>query len=166
MGPEDRKAVYHDAGNTFAPLKAVNTLVPSPGESMSRVVHVPPEVDLETVIDPSIDMVQFIITGDGNAPTAQTRVINSNAMPTFDLPGQEALIGDGRTSLTSGNDREGALVLDNNQIRAVSRDIGDNRVINSSVIERYTDFLERPLSGGIPIPHAHRADAEPGPGQR
>ena len=70
------------------------------------------------------------------------------------------VVTSGNTPLTSGNDQEGVLQVNGNLITAITRDIGDDGVINTSFIELYTDFQERPSSGGVPIPDTHRADAE------
>ncbi|MEN8108316.1 MAG: type I secretion C-terminal target domain-containing protein, partial [Pseudomonadota bacterium] len=150
--PDDGQAGYYDGSNTFIPLNVGDIFVLAIGESMPQVVYIPPDVDLETVDDPITDIVSFSVTEDGDPLTTQTGTININAMPPFDLPGQEAQIGDGNTPLTSGNDQEADLVLNSNLVTAIAIDINNDGVINSSFIELFTDFQERPSSGGVPIP--------------
>jgi VCBS repeat-containing protein len=157
---DDGQAGYYDDNNAFVPLNVGDTFTLAVGELMPQIVYIPPDVDLDTVVDPITDIVSFTVTEDGDPLTTQSGTININAMPPYDLPSQEVLIGDGSSPLTSGNDLEGELVLDNNLVTAITRDIGNDDVINSSVIELFTDFQEKPSSGGVPIPAAHRADAE------
>ena len=97
------QAGYYDGSHTFVPLNAGDTFVLAAGEAMPQVVYLPPDVDLETVVDPITDIVSFTVTEDGDPLTTQSGTININAMPPYDLPGQEALIGDGNSPLTSGN---------------------------------------------------------------
>jgi T1SS-143 domain-containing protein len=158
--PDDGQAGYYDGSNAFVPLNAGDTFVLAVGELMPQIVYIPPDVDMEAVVDPITDIVSFTVTEDGDPLTTQSGTININAMPPYDLPGEEAVIGDGNTPLTSGNDQSSELLLSNNLITAITRDIGDDGAINNNFIELYTDFQERPSSGGVPIPESHRADAE------
>jgi Ca2+-binding RTX toxin-like protein len=158
--PDDGQAGYYDDSNSFIPLAVGDAFVLEAGEVMPQIVYIPPDVDLEAVVDPITDVVTFTVTEDGDPLSTQSGTININAMPPHDLPGQEALIGDGNTPLTSGNDQAGELLVNANLVTAITRDIGDDGVINTSFIELYTDFQERPSSGGVPIPDTHRADAE------
>ncbi len=155
--PDEGVAGYYDGG-VFIPLSVGDTFDLAIGESMPEIFYLPPTVDLYTQVDPVVDVVSFTVTEDGDSATTTAGTITINAMPPHELPGQEALIGDGSSPLTSGRDLEAALTLDAKLVNAINTDLADDGVINNSFIELLTDFQSRPASGGVPISDAHRAD--------
>ncbi|MDP1521382.1 VCBS domain-containing protein, partial [Porticoccus litoralis] len=134
------KVVYWD-GDSWEDVALNQEFNLAAGETLPEFRFVAnPDLDINFITTEIADLITYTVTGEGVDETAN---VTLHALPPNDLPQQSAQVGDGSSPLTSGNDQESVLVLEQALVNSINAD-----PYNGSVT-LYTDFQQSPFT--VPI---------------
>ncbi|MFW1676998.1 VCBS domain-containing protein, partial [Pontibacter sp. JAM-7] len=134
------KVVYWD-GDSWEDVALNQEFILAAGDTLPEFRFIANDaLDVNFITESFDDVISYTVTGDGVNETAN---VTLHALPPNALPEQSAQVGNGSSPLTSGNDQESSLVLEQSLVNSIIAD-----PTNGSVT-LFTDFQQSPFS--VPI---------------